>query len=233
MRGARPDQVRGEITPRYIISRIALTRIAAANPRAAIIVTLRDPVDRMFSDYCYFRFTLKREPDPDFLRAIEGPMREDFLLKSLYASDLENVLSIFDAERVHFILYDDIVERPLVTLERLFEFMKVDSSFLPSVTRQRINASLPSHHAPRALWAGMVQRIALGRSLPTRLVRPAGMPVLKWLNRFIDAWPILQDGGERPELTPQLKARLFDRYFREDIERTERLLGLDLSRWKP
>ncbi len=228
---ARPDQLRGEITPRYMISHTALTRIAAANPQAAIIVCLRDPVDRMFSEYCYFRFTLKREPDPDFLRAIEGPLREDYLVKSLYASHLENVLSIFD--RVHVVLYEEIAEQPLETLEAVFGFLRIEPSFVPSAARQRVNASPSRHRAPRAGWARLAQRVALGRSLPTRLVRPAAMPVFNACHRLIDAWPILQDSGERPRLDSQTRRRLFDRYFREDLPRTEALLGLDLSRWRP
>ena len=97
---AGPAQIRGELSPRYMTTRLGLERIAAGCPDVKIIVSLRNPVDRALSQYLYFRFNLKKEPAADFLQALEGPWRTDYLVKGLYSLHLRHVVRLFPAERI-------------------------------------------------------------------------------------------------------------------------------------
>lgn len=229
---AGPDVLRGEFSPRYMTSRVGLERIAAACPDIRVIVSLRHPVDRMFSEYCFFRFNLKREPSSDFLSALDGPFGPEYFDRSLYAKHLEHVQQLFPPHRIHVVLYDDITERPLEVLDRLFEFLGIDRGFVPPSARQRINRSDENrHHAPRPAWARFGQWMSLGDNAVTRLARPFVMPVFNACNGLVDAWPALRTGGPRPRLDPVVRRDLCEAYFRGDLQKTRRLVDLDLSAW--
>ena len=230
---AGPDQLRGEFSPRYMTSRIGLERIARACPDARIIVNLRHPVDRMFSDYCFFRFNRKREPNGDFLSALAGPSGPGYIERSLYGKQLEHVLRLFPRHRVHVVLYDDIAERPLDLIEKLFDFIEIDRRFIPPSAHRRINRSDDGHrHAPRAAWARFGQWVSLGQSTLTRRARPIVMPAFDACGRLVDSWSVLQDNASRPRLDPAVRRDLFEAYFREDLQRAERMVDLDLSAWR-
>ena len=229
---AGPDQLRGEFSPRYMTSRIGLERLAAACPNVRIIVNLRHPVDRMFSDYCFFRFILKREPNGDFLSALAGPFGPSYIERSLYGKQMEHVLRLFPPHRVHVVLYDDIAERPLEVIESLFDFIEIDRRFIPPSCRRRVNRSDDGRrHAPRAAWARLGQWVSLGGSTLTRLARPIVMPAFSACGRLVDRCSILQENGSRPRLDPAVRDDLYEAYFREDLQQAERMVDLDLSAW--
>jgi len=230
---AGPNQLRGEFSPRYMTSCIGLERIAAACPDARIIVSLRHPVDRMFSDYCYCRFNRKREPNGDFRSALAGPSGPGYIEHSLYGKHLEHVLRLFPRHRIHVVLHDDITERPLEVIEDLFDFIEIDRRFIPPSAHRRINRSDDGrHHAPRTAWARFGQWVSLGQSTLTRLARPIVMPAFDACGRIVDTWSGHQAEPSRPRLDPAVRQDLYEAYFREDLQRVERMVDLDLSAWR-
>ena len=100
--GARPGQV-GEISHSYLSSAEAPARIAAVNPRMLLLTSLREPVDRAFSDY--LDLIKNQQFDGSFEAAIERFPR--LLDRGRYATHLERYLEIFPAEQLHLSLFDD------------------------------------------------------------------------------------------------------------------------------
>ena len=66
--GAPPPTLRGESTPFYLYDRTAQVRIARAVPHARLIVVVRDPVDRAYSNWTHL-WSDGLEPIDDFLPA--------------------------------------------------------------------------------------------------------------------------------------------------------------------
>lgn len=232
MTGAGPDQIRGEFTPRYMINPIAMERIQATCPQVKILIVLRDPVHRAFSEYCYSRLHQKKEFVTSVLEAMEGANHEDYVVKGRFAKHLAAAMEIFSPARMHIMLFEDIASRPRELLHDLFSFLNVNPSFEPSVLRTRINQSDPRRYAARRWWARSVQWLALRRTLPARILGTLGMPMVKRLNTLVDRWPLLRDDTDLPALDEQTERTLYARYFHEEVQETERLLGLDLSTWK-
>jgi len=50
---ARPDQIKGEISPHYFTSPEAVKKIFQYNPNIKLLVTLRNPIEVVYSSYYY------------------------------------------------------------------------------------------------------------------------------------------------------------------------------------
>ena len=67
--------LRGESTPLYLYDRAAMRRIRAALPGAALIVIVRDPVERAHSNWTHL-WSAGLEPIGDFVRACDAEDRK-------------------------------------------------------------------------------------------------------------------------------------------------------------
>ena len=102
------ELIQGEFTPRYILYKESLLRIKNLYPGVKIIISLRDPVDRAWSQYNFFKYNKKKEPSDNFKLALNAFYKEDYLEKSLYHKQLVNVFDLFPKKNIHIIIADEI-----------------------------------------------------------------------------------------------------------------------------
>ena len=125
-------------SPTYIRSPSAPARIAADFPDAKFIVSLRNPVDRAFSQFWH------EKKNGDILFEFEDCL-EKFLLFSwyidtgMYADLLDRWLVHFDRSRFKIVLFDDLRSDPSAFIEDIFLYMGVDAAYSPPVLNQRVN----------------------------------------------------------------------------------------------
>lgn len=130
----------GEASPSYLLDRNAPARAAKVVPGAKLIVNLRDPVDRAYSQF-QMRRRDKEEPIESFLTALaaEDPaLRVDglaeqpepgpwvgrsYLARSRYAEQLGRWLEHFPREQLHFVEMEDLGSDPQATLQGVHEFL--------------------------------------------------------------------------------------------------------------
>lgn len=133
-----PGAVAGEKSTDYLESAQAAARIARDLPRVKLIFTLREPVARAYSNYCWTRMNgLEHE---SFERALE--LEEDrertlperwkftrpfsYFSRGLYADMLEPYVSRFAREQMLILNFDDLVSSPADTAVRVHEFLGVE-----------------------------------------------------------------------------------------------------------
>jgi hypothetical protein len=137
---ARADQVAGEASPQYIRSPTAAARIAALQPRARLIVILREPADFLRS-YHQQMVASHEEREKDFRAAIElEPSRranagEGFLPPQLlysehvrYAEQMRRLHAAFPPEQVLVLIYDDFRADNEGTVRGVQRFLEVDDT---------------------------------------------------------------------------------------------------------
>src|SRR3546814_14839387 len=97
-RGAAPGQLPGEKSADYLAHPDAARRIADLLPDIPLVVQLRNPVDRAYSDYrmLYRRGTVRGRPE-DYLIRSTTPMPR-FLDDGLYFEHLKRWLDYFRSE---------------------------------------------------------------------------------------------------------------------------------------
>jgi hypothetical protein len=149
--GARGEKARGEFTPNYFWTTPDETEKAAggadnkrlpervqhALPDLRLVVILREPVQRAVSAY-FHHIRARRLPVSERLT----DAGDKFGIRSMghYAEHLEHWQACFPKERFLILFYEeDIAKNKERTLSRVFDFIGVDSSFVPSGLDRRVN----------------------------------------------------------------------------------------------
>lgn len=214
---AAPGQLRGEKTADYLADRDAAGRIAATLPDIPMIVQLRDPVDRAYSDYCMLlrRGSISGPPD-DYLDPATATFRR-FIDNGRYLTHLRRWFDLFDRRQFLIFLHDDVVARPGVVLYDCCRHLGVRPAGRDAALAiGRVNdGSVP--YLPLG-----VRRI-LGPA--KRLVAPFRGGRLFERTRAMLSRPI-----DYPPLSPELRDRLRD-FYAPEITGLAAMLGRDLDHW--
>lgn len=191
-------------------------------PDVKLIFFLRDPVDRLFS---WYLMTLQTEPQVKFRDRLQRELRETggnspSLLRQLdggmYATHLQRFMDLFPCEQIRIYLYDDYRADARAVLRDIFGFLGVDPD-QPIDMAFRHNETL----APRFLFLHGLRRLLLGNT-----------PVIGWLPKGVQSMlhGIYRRPRGRQTMDPEDR-QLAIGYFREEILRTQELIGRDLSAW--
>jgi sulfotransferase family protein len=221
--------LRGESTPFYLYDRSAQARIQADIPNAKLIVVIRDPVDRAYSNWMHLRSD-GLEPIDDFAAAWAA---EDARVAAgwapfwhyrrlgLYGEQLRDLLDRFGAEQVHVLRYRDLVETPVESLDAVCSFLGVSTGVIAGAERANSHPYVPA--SPRAATLGRVLRAgaALGAFAPPQFWRRLSRPLLASLQR---------EGARRPVLDADLRLRLVEA-FREDNALLAEVTGRSFADW--
>ena len=213
----------GEATAGYLWSATAAHSIAARIPHARIIINLRNPVDRAYSEYLQIWASgLTRRSFRDQIDASlphqntqVGHLRR-FLESGHYCEQIKRYLSVFPRSQIYISYYEGLERAPERLMADLFAFLGVDPGFVPDVSRRHNEP-----HIPRLDGAVYFLRKArLWPYLRKLAPRPFG-PRLQ---------PLLLRPRTSIAMAPADRAYLTD-YYREEIRHLEALLDRDLSAW--
>jgi hypothetical protein len=228
--GAPAGTLRGESTPFYLADPAAHRRIRAAVPDARLIVILRDPVDRAYSNWAHL-WADGLETIGDFLTACaEEPRRAAagwapiwrYVETGLYGQQLRHLYRLFPRRQVHLIRYLSLVDEPGTTLDGVCRFLGVDDGVLTEAPARNLGGYVPPTLYTQALRTALRYGADVGSHFPPRVWRKASLP-LQWL--------IQRTPQHRPELAPDDRAKLIQ-YFDEDIAIVEEETGWDLETWR-
>jgi len=217
-RGVREQRAIGDGSVSYWLAPGAPGAIRERFPDARFVVMLRNPADRLFSQYLEMRWAHPLRTFDEFLAL--GLERRDGLGVAMdvgyYATHLERFLSHFPREQFSIHLYEDFSADPRSVCRDIFAFLGVDPDH-PVDVSQRINApQLPRwprlHAALRSIGATQ----ALWRRVPRR-----------WRERVRGVY-------SAPRSRQTLSAanrRVVVEHYRYEIQETAKLIDRDLSPW--
>jgi hypothetical protein len=221
----QPAQVRGESSPAYAAWPHILgvpEAIHETVPQAKLIYLVRDPVERIVSEYLHnVGHGVERRPFAEVV-AEPGFAASPYVAKSRYAMQLERYLELFERSQLLVLTQEELSVDRMNTLRRVFRFLGVDESFVSPRFLRRYN------RARDRTRADTVARRARGLVGEERFDRLSAH-VPRAANRAVDRvfWrPI-----SRPEVGPAMRAALVE-LVAEDSTSLAELTGLDLSHWR-
>jgi hypothetical protein len=140
----RGETAIGEASVCYLWSPTAARNIAAAVPDAKIVIVLRDPVERAWSQYrdMVANAGFSRSFDDLIQRSLAYrgdslTFEYPFLEFGCYDEQVARYRALFPLVQVH--RYDDFRDRPRDTIASIFRFLQVDDSFVPDMScRHRV-----------------------------------------------------------------------------------------------
>ncbi|MEZ4826790.1 MAG: sulfotransferase domain-containing protein [Bacteroidia bacterium] len=210
--GASGFKAVGEATPAYLHREPVAQRIYDHLGPIKMIVTLRNPVDRLYSRYWNSRGKFIENKGLSFEEKVMA--KPEFIEEGFYAEHLSRYYDIFPKENLLVMFFDDIKKDSAGFLSQIFEFIGVDPSFDPSLADQRVNTSdskkLLVKSKPLYYLSKASRKVNLG-SLATRL---------EDMNR-----------ATLPPMTKETRKWLIDNYYGNKNEMLGNLVGRDLSVW--
>jgi len=141
--GAETYTAIGEGSTTYSITGVypeVVDLLADYSPDARIIYILREPWSRLESLWMQWR-SMGRGVPRSFTKAVRTD--PSFIDSSLYWKQVSAYRRRFDDGRILVLFLEDLRSRPTATLRRCYEFLAVDSSFVP-----------PDIDRPRNAWVG-------------------------------------------------------------------------------
>jgi sulfotransferase family protein len=228
---APAESVRLESTPFYLYSPGARRRIAEELPQAKLIVIVRDPIDRAYSNWMHL-WVDGLEPEADFVAAWHQEQRRidagwapfwHYQRMGRYGEQLADLFNLVDRDRVLVLRYWQLVAKPAETLNRVARFLQISEDQIgiipPDNSRGFVEPGLRTQILGRVVragaWAGSYAR--------PEIWRRASKPLLA----------ALQYGGpeRRPKLTPEQRTELLSQ-CQPDIAVLEGVLGESFEDWR-
>ncbi|MBB4640707.1 sulfotransferase domain-containing protein [Rhizorhapis suberifaciens] len=218
-REAGAGQLPGEKSTDYLAHPDAARRIAELLPDIPLIVQLRNPVDRAYSEYrMQLRHGLLKGPPEDHLtpsNASVPPILDD----GLYFHHLKRWMNHFPRSQIKILLHDDIRERPVWVMEEVCAHLGVPFHFV-EVRREKADEKVDEQslhpHRLHHLWRPVHQ--AVRRLHGNRLFEAARSKL------------------GRPPYCPPLSADLrahLEEFYAPEVDRLGKLIRRDLSPWLP
>jgi len=220
----------GEASTDYLYySKKSALNIKQHDPQAKIIIILRNPIDRAYSNFIW---ALKEglESERNFRRALdlEQARREigmgsvwHYKAKGLYSSQVQDYLDVFNAHQVKIFLFEDLKEDASNVCRELFRFLRVDS-FLPDTSIAHNVSGVARIAALQRTMKRPSGLLKLGYLLPAELRRKARAAVLKINTQ--------NDRKRWPQLEKVDAVYLLD-FYRKDILELQEVIGKDLGPW--
>lgn len=216
----------GEYSTSYLCEFGAAERAYRYGPDLQIIVALRDPIDRAFSNHLHEVRSGHLGLGPiDFdVCESQNPM---YVEQGLYARHLAQWFDRFGGDRVLVLFQEEIVSDPHQQLHRLYRFLRIDDSYVPATIGERINDSAVDRSplVRGGLKGGAAALTALGgQRLVARLRRSPWIKSMAAANKqsLTDVVPPITDATRRRLLSQ----------FGDDMLALSRLLGRDSLPWR-
>jgi hypothetical protein len=221
--GVRDETVVGEATPGYLWSKTAARNIHDQIPGARILIMLRDPAERAFSQHLHVRAASKSRRT--FREHIEANLRNQskqfgldypLLEFGLYHEQLLRYFQLFPREQICVQLYDDYQADPASTFSAIFRFLKVDAAFVPQASKRHLEGSAPR----RPALVHALQKTGVWQAAK-RLTPRALLPIARRA-AFLPREQVKMSAEDR---------RFLVDYYAEDVRKVAGLIGRDLSAW--
>lgn len=223
--------VTGEASTHYMMYPEVPERIHRHLPDVRLIAVLRNPIDRAYSHYRMMR--MRGQEDRPFHSAIQTALRQptdapiderrDYVRLGEYGRILHPFLDRFSRSQLLVVFTEELASQPEATLQRVFQYLNVDHTFVPGSIGNRYNVG-GTERATRLVE--LVRRIA-GRVRRNPLL---GQVFTESRYAAFKFWTRTELGIRRTEdegPSPQLR-RLLARHFRPDVARLEDLLELEV-----
>ncbi|NND94109.1 MAG: sulfotransferase [Flavobacteriales bacterium] len=156
---AQAGQKTGDISNSYMICPSAASAIHAHNPSAKIIVILRNPINRAWSQYLMNLRESKTETK-DFIEELENDSRavnqgwgvnHQYLELGNYSKQLKLYYDLFSAEQILPIIFEEYVKQPTIALRKICQFIGVSPEFEFDTSGKKNAASLPRNKTLNSL----------------------------------------------------------------------------------
>lgn len=224
--GSETAAFRGEVCPSYALPGVA-ERLHAHNPAARIILLLRDPVGRAFSNYQHLvRDGRERGSFEECLAAEPHRLAEGWewfwglKQNSQYADVVSEYVRVFGREQVKIVLFEEFIRDQQHHLQDIMQFIGCDTANIRYEAHDSNKSGVVSDR-----WKTL-HRVLLSEGVVNKTLRaliPAG------LRKQLGA-TFKRLSTTRSDMAPETRAALTAE-FHSDVRQLAQLMGDDKRSW--
>ena len=229
----------GEFSPSYLSSPLSPKRILETfGPNIKLIVILRNPIDRAYSHYLHtkrdeyekFSFIDAVSNENDRLNEFNkindviSFSRFSYIHQGRYSLHINNYLDYFSLDQFHFVLFNDFVNNREETIKQVLSFLGVDNKHELDLNIHSNKSSVAKSKRLKQLFKNdsIIRRIAKNL-IPFPVFRQKIRNMIHASNNKVKAKTLL--------LSSERKL-IYHKFFKQDIEKLEKILNLNLNHWK-
>lgn len=227
------NQIYGEVDPEYMYYPDVPEKIyGALGSDVKFIFLLRHPVERAYSHYWMsyqrgfelldFEEAIKKEPSRLKDREKKAIWHFSYIDRGYYSKQIERFLKYFPKQNFHYILFEEFVDNKESILDDIFEFLGVgDEDFNINTDLKSNKGAMPKSDLLRKLHGQPSNfKKALKVLIPFKKLRWWIYPIIENLNKSDKSYPALDE---------DIKRRLLEKYYSEEIEKLNTLTGLNMK----
>ena len=211
----------GEFSTSYFYSKEAPQRIHQNLPDTKLIICLRDPINRAFSNYINDIKAGAIEKTTSFETAIKT--QSYYLEQGKYKEQFQRYFQYFKEEQFLILIYEDIANDPLGFIQKIYSFLNVDHNFNPPTLTQKINVGrIPSN-------VGMDK---LSNSIASKLSKSQIGEKFWWMVKKSRIPELVRKVNTNNEINSTILPETYNQfipYFQDDKEFVENLTNRKLN----
>lgn len=229
------EKILGEASTCHLYSKVAANKIKKFNPKAKILISLRNPVEFMHSKY-YHNLRGGRENLLSFEEALNAikdrkkGKRIPYSAKNQryrlfykdharYSEQVKRYLDLFGKKNTYILIFENFIKNSAKEYKNILRFLNVDDSFIVKTFKKKnVTRKIKSRTFQRIYQSKILLQLA--KVLPKR-IRKFGNDFVKKIN---------SEEIERPKVDKLTRKKLL-REFKPEINKLSRLIDKDLSIW--
>lgn len=224
-------KLKGEDSTAYLSSKKAFKRIALQHKPIKIIVMLRQPTSRAYSNYHHLLKSGRA------LYSFEDTIQylpHTILSRSMYKDQLENLYEHIPRERVKVVIFEDFVKDPKATLREVSKFLEIDfskfneSDFNTHANKGNMPSSVSLKYKFSRNFRFFGNKLYSDKLLNFKPEKDSFFKRLAFIiHNFINP---VKEG--KPEKMKASTKKFLDEFFSRELEGLDELLGLEvLEKW--
>ena len=220
--GCKPGSITGEFTPSYLYHPSIASSVFSECPDVKLLVILRNPVRRAFSQYKsdYYTGLTSEESFSGYIETNPNTLKQGY-----YFGYLEQWLKVFPSDRIKIFIFEEAVKDTAEFVSELSDFLNLDpAGFDQSILSSKSNES----NAPK--FRTIYQ---LGYKVSQFLRKHGFFFLSKWINRVgSKVFGLLGDSKRKaPPMDDGVYNELIKQYH-ADITALSEYLGRNENVWK-
>jgi len=220
-KNVKNEKIIGEATPTYLADPKAAELIHQISPNAKILISLRDPIERLFSNYLMYNGVGRIKKS--FHEVIENELKYEFdnceyelkLERSLYSESVKRYIDTFGNDQVKIIIFEEFVKDTTSTIEEILKFLGLSYQ----IKNFENNIFNPDSIARGKISAGIIRNMML-----RKLAKSGIIPIST--RRFLRNKVLLKKRSI-PKMD-DVDRKILVKFFYEDVQKLEKILDREL-----
>jgi len=220
-KNVKDEKIIGESTPNYLADPDAPKLIHQVSPEAKILISLRNPIERLFSHYLMYRGVGRIKAS--FSELIEKESKHEFdyrkfrlsLKSSFYSNDVKRYIDIFGKDQVKIIFFEDLIKDTKGVLKDILKFLNVSYSV------ENFEAEA---HNPHSEARGEISKKIYTDMTVRKFVKSGIMPVS--VRRFLRHKVFMKK--QPKQKIDETDRHILEKFYNDDVQKLKNLLGSEL-----